>query len=371
MPPIDFEIDPDIRKAWTPPARFYRDAALFETAKQLVFAPSWQWIGDTDLVKVPGQVHPFTLLEGCLDEPLLLTRDVDDGLHLMSNVCTHRGNLVCEAGGIERFLRCRYHGRRFGLDGKFQHMPEFEECEGFPSPQDDLPAVQLANWGPLLFASLRPASSFEEAFAPMLERLAWLPLQEFVHAPERQREYLVKGHWALYVDNYLEGFHIPFIHNALASTLDYGNYTTELFRYGNLQLGVASSGEFSFSLPSASPDHGRDIAAYYFWFFPNLMFNFYPWGLSINVVRPLTPELTKVTFIPYVWDASKIGGGAGSQLDRVEREDEAVVELVQKGINSSLYDRGRYSPTRETGTHHFHRLLVEHLGATVGSAQLI
>jgi len=46
-------------------------------------------------------------------------------------------------------------------------------------------------------------------------------------------------------------------------------------------------------------------------------------------------------------------------LDRVEREDEAIVEAVQRGVRSRLYDRGRYSPTREQGVHHFHRLLGE------------
>jgi choline monooxygenase len=101
------------------------------------------------------------------------------------------------------------------------------------------------------------------------------------------------------------------------------------------------------------------VAAYYWWLFPNTMFNIYPWGLSINVVRPLAVDRTRVSFIAYVWDDSKLDQGAGSSLDRVEREDEAVVEAVQKGIRSRLYNRGRYSPKRETGTHHFHRLLAE------------
>ena len=43
---------------------------------------------------------------------------------------------------------------------------------------------------------------------------------------------------------------------------------------------------------------------------------------------------------------------------RVEREDEAVVEAVQRGLRSARYDRGRYAPVRELGTHHFHRQLA-------------
>jgi choline monooxygenase len=100
------------------------------------------------------------------------------------------------------------------------------------------------------------------------------------------------------------------------------------------------------------------MAGWYFWLFPNLMLNFYPWGLSVNVVKPLGPERTRVSFLTYVHDESLRGTGAGGDLHRVEMEDEEVVESVQRGVRSRLYDRGRYSPRRETGTHHFHGLLA-------------
>ncbi|MEO8210777.1 MAG: SRPBCC family protein, partial [bacterium] len=101
------------------------------------------------------------------------------------------------------------------------------------------------------------------------------------------------------------------------------------------------------------------ISAFYYWIFPNTMFNFYPWGVSINVVRPVKPDLSKVSFLCYVWDEFRLDKGAGAGLDKVEREDEAIVENVQRGINSKLYNHGRYSVKRETGTHHFHRLIAE------------
>lgn len=357
-----FNIDPDIRKAATMPSRFYTDAGLYSESIEKVFAKSWQWIGDSNLVKVPGQTHPLVLLDGCLNEPIVLTRDVEDRIHCLSNVCTHRGNLVCESGGNERYLRCRYHGRRFGLDGKFQFMPEFEDVHDFPSDSDHLPTIPFGQWEQFLFASVTPKMSLADYLKPMVERIGWMPISSFWHDPSRAREYLVNANWALYIDNYLEGFHIPFIHVALNATLDYGNYRSELFDSGSVQIGVAGDGEFAFELPENSPDFGQNIAAYYFWLYPNTMFNFYPWGLSINVVRPVSHDRTKVSFIPYVWDESKIGIGAGAALDRVEREDEVVVELVQRGLRSRLYDRGRYSPKRENGVHQFHRILASDLG---------
>jgi len=216
-----FEIDEDIRKASTLPAWVYSDPEIHRRARERVFAPSWQWAGDLDQVKVPGQVHPFLLLEGCLDEPLVLTRDREDRVHCLSNVCTHRGTVVAEGDAVVPHLRCRYHGRRFGLDGCFQFMPEFEQAEGFPSERDHLRAVPYGMLEKLVFTSLAPAVPLEEVLAPVRQRCGWLPLADARFDPARSRDYQVHANWALYCDNYLEGFHIPFVHAGLASVIDY------------------------------------------------------------------------------------------------------------------------------------------------------
>jgi len=362
MPRPPVHIDPDIAVADTLPGYVYRDQAVFEAQRERVFARSWQLIGHTDQVKVPGQVHPITILEGCLDEPVVLTRDFDDRIHLLSNVCTHRSNIVCEGPGNERHLRCRYHGRRFGLDGRFQHMPEFDQTKNFPTERDHLAQIPLKQWDPFLFARLDAhAPTFEEVMQPMTGRMSWLPLHEFRFDAGRSRDYLVSANWALYCDNYLEGFHIPFVHASLSESLDYGSYRTETFEWCNLQLGIARDGDAAFNLPQSSPDHGQRIAGYYWWVWPNLMFNFYPWGLSINIVKPLAVDRMRVSFLAYVWDESKLGVGAGAELDRVEREDEAIVEAVQRGVRSRFYSAGRYSPARESCVHHFHTLMARAL----------
>jgi choline monooxygenase len=126
-----------------------------------------------------------------------------------------------------------------------------------------------------------------------------------------------------------------------------------------VQIGIARPGEACFNLPESSPDHGQRIGAYYYWLFPNTMLNFYPWGLSVNIVIPSNVEVTRILYRGYVGSLEDFGDGAGGGLDKVEAEDQAIVEAVQKGIKSSAYRRGRYSPSRETGVHHFHRMLVE------------
>jgi choline monooxygenase len=356
--PEAFDIDPDIRVARTLPARVYSDPAIFAAQRDRIFARTWQFVGIDELVRVPGQVHPFTLLPGMLDEPLLLTRDERDRVRCLSNVCTHRGTLVIEGAGHLQQLRCRYHGRRFHLDGRFHSMPEFEQTKDFPSKADDLPEVALGWWERFMLAALDPVASVADVAGPMTARLAGLPFDRLVFDAAGARDYLVNANWALYIDNYLEGFHIPYVHNSLAGVLDYGEYAVETHRWSVLQLGIAKPGEPAFQRPSGA-DQGRAVGAYYWWLCPTTMFNVYPWGISVNVVTPLAVDRTRISFLPYVWDGTQRDTGAGAGLDRVEREDEAIVESVQRGVRSRLYDRGRYSPAREAGVHHFHRLLAE------------
>ncbi|HTQ27978.1 MAG TPA: aromatic ring-hydroxylating dioxygenase subunit alpha [Puia sp.] len=352
-----FFVDPDISKARTISTDFYTSPEWFETCREKLFASSWQFAGSTDLVREPGDVFPFTLLEKYLDEPLLLTRDKNQVVHLLSNVCTHRGNIVAVQACRASHLRCTYHGRLFQLDGEFMSMPEFKEVKDFPGVDDNLKQLPLLRWGNWLFTSLNGSLAPELFLKDMQDRVGWMPLEAFHFRPELSKDFIVKAHWALYCENYLEGFHIPFVHAGLNAVIDFGNYQTELFKYANLQLGIARDEEDCFELPPGSPDAGKKVAAYYFFVFPNMMFNFYPWGLSVNIVKPISLTESKVSFLTYVWKEEKYDTGAGSGLEGVEKEDEEVVEQVQLGIRSRFYRHGRYSVTREQGTHHFHRIL--------------
>ncbi|NNF00328.1 MAG: aromatic ring-hydroxylating dioxygenase subunit alpha [Pyrinomonadaceae bacterium] len=335
----NFEIEPDIRVAETLSSDFYTDDGYFEESKRRIFARTWQVVG---LESEVNNLMPHMLLEGFLDEPILITRDTDENLHCFSNTCTHRGNILVQNECRRDGIRCGYHGRRFSLDGKFLSMPEFEAAKNFPSERDDLRSVSFKTWKDFVFASLDPRDPFEEFIVETGSRTAEYDFER--HELVERKHYLVKAHWALYCENFLEGFHIPYVHKSLNEVLDYGRYSTELFRYSSLQTGYDDDG---------------DTSAQYFFVFPNLMYNFYPWGLSVNIVKPIKSNLTKVEYMTFVLDRSKLDQGAGANLEKVELEDQAVAESVQRGINSRFYKRGRYSPTREKGVHHFHRLISE------------
>ena len=360
MSPRTYAIDADIRVASTLDAAFYRDEAAYAATRERVFARTWQWIGALGDVAAIESFAPRELLPGLLDEPLLLARDASNTLRCLSNVCTHRGNILVHAPGRGPHLRCGYHARRFDLAGRMTFMPEFQEAADFPSRDDDLPEVPFEAWAGHAFAALNPVAPLADFIGDMAASVQSMPVAEYRHDATRDREYRIGAHWALYVENYLEAFHVPFVHAALSAHIDYASYGDALFPLSTLQVALAKPGELAFgAIDPEQPD--RRVAALYWWVFPNLMLNFYPWGLSLNLVQPEGIDQTRVSFRSFVRDATLLERGAGSGLDRVEAEDEAIVQSVQKGVRSRFYRRGRYSPTRERGLHHFHRLLCRFL----------
>ena len=361
MKSSDYRVDPDIRFATTPPAAFYSDPDWFRLVADRVLARAWHVVADAGDVAAKETAFPVTLLPGVLDEPLVLTRDRKERLHCLSNACTHRGNLVCTQGAPAKMLTCGYHGRTFRLDGEFMAMPGMDGSPGFPSPSDSLTRAPVAPWGPLVFAGVAPSMPFEDVVRPLRERCAFIDFDAMRLDPAASRDYEIDANWALYADNYLEGFHVRHVHPELSRSLDLPQYATELFPHSVLQLGVATAGEPAFDPPQGHADHGRRVAAYWWWLFPATMLNVYPWGLSVNVVQPLSPTRTRIRFHSYVAVESLRGRGAGGDLHRVELQDETVVQQVQLGMRSRLWKPGRYSPQHERGVHHFHRLLADAL----------
>lgn len=348
-----WSVDADLRRASTIDPAIHHDAAAHGRVLDRVFATSWQ------LLPVPEPAHvvePFTLLEGGLDEPLLWVREGGEE-RVLSNVCTHRGALLAERGSDARGLRCVYHGRRFDLEGRMTSCPGFEGALDFPRPEDDLARAELRAIGPLRFVSLAPATEFEGWSRPLRRALEEFGDEPLRFSPEASRSYDLDASWAVYCENYLEGFHIPFVHPGLNAGLDFGRYRVEVEGRSVNQLGFGSGGAQSL---------GREdgLVAEYLWLYPNLMVNVYVWGISVNLVEPTGVGRCRVRYLRWVARPSLVETGVGSGLDQVELEDQAVVHSVQKGVRARLYPGGRFSPEHEAGPHHLQRLLAEDLAGS-------
>ena len=351
-------VNKDITIAETIDSDFYLNKEYYILSLNKIFSESYQFI--TDLISFDCTQYPFIFLESSINEHLLLTKKEDEILCL-HNVCTHRGNIVCLKKNSKKSLQCSYHGKVFNLKGKFLSMPGFEGVKNFPTEKDNLLIFPVKIWKNFIFAGINPEINIKHFLSDVDNKLGWYPFENLELIKEKSQNYEIDAHWALYCENYLEGFHIPHVHKGLNSDIDYSSYKTELLDNGVLQYTCSSNDKDRLPIPEGCINSDKNIYAYYYWLFPNMMFNFYSWGLSINIIEPITINKTRIRFLSYVISGAKQVMNTASSVDVVEEEDQRIVQSVQKGIQSSFYNRGRYSAKHEKGTHHFHRLICKYL----------
>ncbi len=352
------EIDERLSRASTLPARWYTDPAALLRENAALFARTWQLAGRVAQVEKPGDY--FTL--EIAGEPLIVVRETEGRLRAISAVCRHRAGPVARGAGHRQSFQCGYHGWTYGLDGSLLATPEFEAVEDFDRASARLPEARVATWGPFVFVNLdEGAPSLEEWMPEVLSRASAFPLER-MRLVER-RDYVVGCNWKVYVDNYLEGYHIPIVHPALFRELDYASYWTETFEQVSLQLAPLRLGGKDRHYAAPEEQAGE---ALYFWVFPNQTLNLYPDNLSTNLIVPLGPEKTLTIFEWFLKDPGRAADREAVRKavdfsDEIQREDIAICEAVQRGLRSRTYDRGRFSVRRENGVHHFHRLLARFL----------
>jgi choline monooxygenase len=211
MPDLtDFHYEPNLARAATLPARWYIASEFLPLEKDKIFARTWQAVGRTDEV---ARIGDFFTCE-VLGEPLVVTRGTDGALRAFHNVCRHRAGNVAAGKGNRKSLQCRYHGWTYALDGRLMTTPEFEGVEDFDKSCYSLHSVRVETWGPFVFVNLdTEAAPLTETLGVILDETAHIPLAEM--RPVERRDYVIDCNWKVYIDNYLEGYHLPIAHPGL------------------------------------------------------------------------------------------------------------------------------------------------------------
>lgn len=348
---------PPIERAETIPSSWYTDPRFHEFDQQAIFARTWQYVGWLDKVRKPGEY--FTA--EAANNPIIVVRlpvqagGEDDTLRAFYNVCRHRGGPLATKDGCAKVLQCQYHGWTYWLDGALRGVPEFDRVELFDKKDYGLIPVNLEVWEGLLFVNLSDnPPPLRDFFAGIVERIS--PIKLTTKKFYKRIVYELACNWKVYVDNYLEGYHLPYVHPELCNLLDYLNYVTETHRYYSLQYSPFTGKENLYQ--------SRDGEAFYYFVFPNFMLNILPGRLQTNLIVPLAHERTRVIF-DYFYDdvdspaATRMIADDIEYSDRVQKEDMEICEHVQNGLRSRAYDRGRFSVKCEQGVYHFQTLLKE------------
>lgn len=212
---------------------------------------------------------------------------------------------------------------------------------------------QYHGWTCLLDGSLaRVVEGVVERIAPVR-----LDAMTFVQRVDHE----VRCNWKLYVDNFLEGCHVPFVHPELMKLRDFRQYRTEVSAHHSLQWTPLVAGDAPYAIRPGDNAHC-------FCIFPNLMRNILPGRVQTDLAVPLAHDRCRVEFGFHHRDAT--GPAAERAIaddlacsDRVQREDTDTCGHVQRGVASRAYDRGRFSVDAELGVHHFQaRLRLSYRG---------
>jgi choline monooxygenase len=354
---MTIQIDAEISRAWSLPAQYYIDVDVYAAEKEQIFKRSWQVVGHYD--QVPNTGDYFT--NELLGEPLLLVRGSGGEARGFYNVCRHRAGPLAEGCGTRKLFRCGYHGWTYSLDGALIRAPEFEGQPGFDARDFALVPVWAAEWFNLVFVNLDPGAP------PLMQTLDELLRQagkfqfEGMKLLER-RTYDMKCNWKTYVDNYLEGYHLPSVHPGLNRELDYNAYTVEPYKRHVRQFSPIRGAQAGDITERLYPQTGAGLTTDYFWIFPNWMLNCYPDNVSVNFILPIEAERTLAIFDWYVPEKDLKSQSAKASVEfshQTQTEDIAICETVQKNLHSRSFQRGRYSIKQEKGVHAFHRMYAE------------
>ena len=328
----------------TLPARSYFDADQYERERREIFGKEWLWFASESEVASSGA---FVAREYA-GWRLMVVRSPDGALRGFHNVCRHRaGPLVDEGSGTCANLVCQYHGWAYGFDGRLRSARDF----GVDLDPDEhaLSGIRVEVWRGQVFVNLdASAPPLVDDLRDFFEECGGFAIESMQVV--RSAHHDLACNWKTYADNYLEGYHIALIHPLLNRMYDSKRYEVILGdrycrHYAPARDGIESPGRWLFR-------------------WPNLALNIYGDSMNIELIVPTGPRSCRVLYIHLFLDPDGPDGPDGREIERViciadevMEQDRAMVEVVQRNLESGVYDDGLLSPQHERGLVQFQDLV--------------
>jgi choline monooxygenase len=354
-----------------------------------VFARSWVPVAVTDELAEAGSF----VVADVAGRSLIVCRNGAGELRAHHNVCRHRGTRILgeERGRVDRFFQCPYHAWAYDLDGACLGTPLFTPEAGIPAEQEDafdmsgvvafdkadyaLHPARADSWGCLVFVCLDPgAPPLVEELGDLPERLAGYRLDE--HRLLRRVEYEIDANWKLVAENFMEYYHLPWVHPGLVKVSPLKAH--HRWQGAGMYAGFCTSPIAAntddggwHGLPAlATLDESDATSARFAWLFPNIALNALPNHTFLLLARPAGPTRTRET--AYLLAHPDSIAGAGDALDRetdsllefwdeVNREDIGIVQRVQAGLADTVYTGGRMCYRFEESVHRFQNMVVDRM----------
>lgn len=373
--------------AETLPREAYTSDEFFALEHERVLGTGWVPVGCVDELREPGD----TLVVDVAGRSVLIARNGRGELKAFYNVCRHRGCKLLDDSErhVRRLIRCPYHSWTYDLDGRCVGTPLFSGSEIAPEQQpafdmEQVEAFDRADYGllpvaaqasgPLLFVNLDSnPTSLDDQLGDLMQRTAGYRLDEWQVA--RTAEYEIAANYKLIAENYMEYYHLPWVHPGLLKVSPIE--THHRWQGGGMYNGFCTSpiapdtsdGGWQHGLP---PIDGLDpidaVSARFIWLFPTVALNVLPNHLFIMLVRPVNPRLTRETTYLLAHPGSRSVDAREASLDQIasfwdmiNREDIAIVERVQAGLDSTPFPGGRLCYRFEEPLHRFANMIADRM----------
>ncbi|WFU05766.1 ring-hydroxylating oxygenase subunit alpha (plasmid) [Rhizobium sp. CB3171] len=341
----------------------YTDPRWYGADLQAILAKSWQWVCHVEKLRAPGAYVTVEIA----GQPIAVVRDRDGVLRAFYNVCKHRAHALLIGEGVSNKIMCPYHAWTYKLDGQLVRAPYTENLEDFDPKEICLDQVQVEEFCGFIYVNLDPqAASLSSQTGDLETEIRhWAPDIDKLTFGHRLT-YDIKSNWKNVVDNFLECYHCPTAHKDFCTLVDMDTY--KVTTHGIYSSHMADAGTSSNSAYDVSNATVKTHAVWWLW--PNTCLMRYPGRSSMIVLNiiPAGPDRTLETYDFFLEtpEPNEMELQTIKYLDEVlQAEDIAIVESVQKGMNTPAFTQGRIvndpqgSGKSEHAVHHFHGLVLD------------
>jgi choline monooxygenase len=360
----------------------YRDAGFYAVEQERIWATSWVCVGYTQQLARVGD----TFITQINDASLIITRSAPDTINAFHNVCRHRGAKLITDCGSHTFFRCPYHAWGYDLNGTLKGAPYFQDGEiadtdktiydssgmkAFDKADYGLLPVRVATWDCFVFVNLNPnCAPLEDQLGDLPSRIARYSLTALLMT--HSINYQIEANWKLVAENYMEYYHLPWVHPSLNRVSHHNNH--QWFQGEGLYCGMTTSpleqggdlpvqGELP---PLPGLDDEEQKSARWLWVFPNIAVSLLPYYMTVMLLTPdgcgRTQESFDYFFYPSAQQDPEFAKKAKAVYrfwDEVNLEDVAIVERVQRGLSNTAYHGGRMCFRFEDNVHRFQNHVID------------
>ena len=378
---LDCVIKP-IEKAHGLPNECYLEGIYTKIERKKIFEDKWVVIGTASSLLNPGEAKPFDLL----GIPLIILRDKEKKIRVYHNVCSHRGcKLLQEPCKLKNIIRCPYHSWSYDFSGNLVATPHLggmnkHSNENFNNTKNGLKEVRSYIWLDLIFVNISSNETpFQEYIKPLENRWSnfWTEQdQSLIHHADDYGYFLLeaKCNWKFAIENYCESYHLPWIHPDLSTYSKINDH----YHIQGLPNRFAGQGTLVYNpkfendkklptFPNWSKE--KNMCAEYIALFPNVMLGIHKDHYFAYWLEPLEYNHTKEHMeIFYAGEEAatsdkykNIRKQNYEMWHKVMYEDLNIIERMQDGRNSPIFNGGNFSPIMDNPTHHFNKWVAKNI----------